>query len=203
MSDLWKNFNYLIIVIILFVAVYFVIIDTNRQITAKEEVDLKDRVAQNAKYPKLVAGVIPNNSPYRGQRICPAGSAQLASSDHDCNFCHKIADGIIKFSDATHEYSFIAGAKAGIQANNKAGAAFPEPSTPGYTVEPFPDPAPTGTNPADLKTSPLLSPAKIKNIGQRAKDSGTILPGTAPPIKWGKKLPHPKRGICTDCHEVI
>ena len=152
MPDLWKYLNYAIIILILVVIGYFVIIDTNKQITVPQGADLKDNVAQNAQYPQLVAGVIGQNAPYAGRRICPAGSAQLASSDHDCNFCHRMAGGIIKLSDATHEYSFIAGAIADTQGNNQAVAQFPDPVPPGYTVEPFPDPAPPGStliNPTD------------------------------------------------------
>jgi len=131
--DLWKYLNYAIIILILVAMGYFVIIDTNKQITEPQEADLKDNVAQNAQYPQLVAGAIGSNRQYSG-RICPAGSAQFASSDANCNFCHKLGDAVINLSDATHHYAFIAGANGGGQMDNQTVEPFPNPAPPGYTV---------------------------------------------------------------------
>lgn len=43
----------------------------------------------------------------------------------------------------------------------------------------------------------------VKNTGQLAKDGGDVLTAQAPPIKWGAKPIHGKRGTCTNCHKII
>jgi hypothetical protein len=43
----------------------------------------------------------------------------------------------------------------------------------------------------------------VKNTGQLAKDGGDVLVVRAPPIKWGAKPIHGKRGTCTSCHKII
>jgi hypothetical protein len=42
----------------------------------------------------------------------------------------------------------------------------------------------------------------VKNTGQLAKDGGDVLTAQAPPIKWGSKPIHGKRGTCTNCHKI-
>ena len=138
MPEPWKFLNYAVIILILSVTAYVVILDTNKQMAEQPEADLKDRVAQNAQYPQFVAGLVGKNPQYFGRRICPAGSAQPASSDYNCNFCHKLAEGMMELSDRTHHYAFIAGAVGGAQADNQTVEPFPEPAPPGYTV---PNPA--------------------------------------------------------------
>lgn len=200
MPDYWKYSNYAVIAVILSLAAYFVIADTNSQITAREETDLKDRVAQNSQYPQLVAGVIGKNGPSKGQRICPAGSAQLASSDHDCNFCHKIADGIQKFSDATHDYSFIAGANTDGLVNSQAALPFTEPLPPGYTVEPFPDAAAPGTAPVRPAGTPPKA-AAVPLIGKMLQEGhwiGLEVGPLTPALAAANGIPSDIRGVLVD-----
>ncbi len=84
MNTLWKLLNYLIIILILGVAGYFVIFTHPGRVTGEGEDQLIRDVRQNAQYPKLVAWLFGKKDPNSQTQTIP-DTSQPGTNDNNAN----------------------------------------------------------------------------------------------------------------------
>jgi hypothetical protein len=142
LNSFWKLSNYLIIIVILGVAGYFIVFNPRGGGNEEEDV-LKRNVRQNATYPRLVAWLFPNKDLNSRPPALPV-TPQPGADTYGPNF---------------------QGALQNTPMDNQA-----EPQTPGNNAEPFPDPAPPG-NTGMFAAAPAQAPS-VSNVMEKVLQEG-------------------------------